>query len=198
MREYTQTTEYTGAASALLMVLNHYNPKFKLTPLNEFKIWLDSVNLPTRACSIYGLANYALKKNIKCEIIVENIEYDYPDYRFKGYKKQDIKTAKITEKIHYRNLIKNKGIVKQKTITLEIAINLLKTGKILIFRLDAGSFRDKKPSSSYIVITKYKNNQFEIYDPYQGKLLLTQEQFVQCFSDLKEKRKRDPRMIVFS
>ena len=42
MQPYKQTTKYTSAASALLMVLDHYD-KLKPTRENEYKIWNDSV-----------------------------------------------------------------------------------------------------------------------------------------------------------
>ncbi len=198
MGDYTQSTEYSGAAAALLIVINQLKPSHKLTKLNEFKIWLYSVNLPTRACSIYGLASYALTKGVKCSIMVGKQEYDFPDYRFKGYKKDDIEIAKYTEDIHLHKFKELGGILEEKAITIAKVKQMLKSNRILILRTDAGSFRDLRPSSNYIVVTGFRNKSFEIHDPYQGKINLRETQIVQCFEDLVVKRKRDPRMIIFS
>ena len=198
MGDYTQTTEYSGAAAALLIVINQLKPSHKLTKLNEFKIWLYSVNLPTRACSIYGLASYALTKGVKCSIMVGKQEYDFPDYRFKGYKKDDIEIAKYTEDIHLHKFKELGGILEEKAITIAKVKQMLKSNRILILRTDAGSFRDLRPSSNYIVVTGFRNKSFEIHDPYQGKINSRETQIVQCFEDLVVKRKRDPRMIIFS
>jgi len=58
-------------------------------------------------------------------------------------------------------------------------------------------FRDIKPSSSYIIITGHSAKGFEIYDPYAGKLVVSEEDMQSSFEDLAIKRRRDHRMIVF-
>ena len=36
---YKQTTDYTGAPSALLMIIKQFNPSFELSKENEFRFW---------------------------------------------------------------------------------------------------------------------------------------------------------------
>ena len=197
MQEYKQTTEFTGAASALLMVINHYKSDFKLSQENEFRIWMSSVNLPTRACSIYGLASFAREQSIPVKVFVGKKEYDYPDYRFKGYKKEEIDSATFTEDIHLKDL-EEKGIkLKRGEFTLEQVKELIFEGKVIMLRLDTGVFRDLRPSSNYVVVTNCGNYKFVIYDPYAGKIVVPEEKVKQSFEDLVTKRKRDHRMIVF-
>ncbi len=197
MQEYKQTTEFTGAASALLMVINHYKPDFELSKENEFRIWLSSVLLPTRACSIYGLANFAHEQGLVAEVYVGKKDYEYPDYRFKGYKKEEIDSAAFTEGLHLKDF-KEFGIkVNVGNFSLDQVKELIFNGKIIMLRLDTGVFRDIKPSSNYVVVTNCGNFKFVIYDPYAGKTIVPEEKVKQSFEDLIIKRKRDHRMIVF-
>lgn len=197
MQEYKQTTQFTGAASSLMMIVHHYKPEFELTRDNEFAIWMSSVNLPTRACSIYALSRFAYERGLAVEVYVGKQEYDYPDYRFKGYKKEEIDAATFTEEIYLKKLKDSNIKINVGEFTLGKVKELVKQGKIIMIRLDAGVFRDIKPSSSYIIITGYSAKGFEIYDPYAGKLVVSEDDMQSSFEDLATKRRRDHRMIVF-
>ncbi len=194
MKAYKQSTEFTGAASALLMVLNHFKD-IELTKEKEFRIWMKTVNLPTRACSIYGLAAYACELGINLRILVGKEEYSYPDYRFKGYKKHEIEAAKFSEQLHLKDLVACNIEVEERDFSLAEVKKFLQD-KILMLRLDAGIFRDISPSSSYVVVSNY-NGEYKIYDPYQGQISLSEEDMRRSFDDLVTKRKRDHRVIIF-
>lgn len=196
MQPYKQTTEFTGAAASLLMVINHFKPSFGLNQENEFKIWLKTVNLPTRASSIFGIASFAHEQGLKIEVYAEKLAYDYPDYRFKGYKKEEISSARISSEIHRKEFEKQNIKVHAGEFSLENVKQLLKQNKIIMLRLDAGIFRDVKPSSSYVVFTEFAKK-YTIYDPYSGKIEVEEEKVIESFNDLVTKRKRDHRMIVF-
>ena len=101
MLPYTRTTEYTTAAAGLLAILNF----FRATPLDsgiELEAWRSSVLLPTRACSVFGLALFAKEKGLQPKIFVESTEYDYPDYRFKRYTKTDVAVAQRMHALYVR------------------------------------------------------------------------------------------------
>ncbi|HII72352.1 TPA: ribosomal-protein-alanine acetyltransferase, partial [Candidatus Woesearchaeota archaeon] len=59
MQPYTQSTKFTCASAGLAMIINHFNPAYKLVQENEFDIWQRSVALPLRGSSLFGLALYA-------------------------------------------------------------------------------------------------------------------------------------------
>jgi len=197
MKEYKQTTEFTGAAAALLMVINHYKPDFELSRENEFRIWLSSVDLPTRACSVYGLASFARRQGLVVEVYVGKQCYGYPDYRFKGYKKEEIEAATFTEDLHLRDLKELNIKIRGGEFSLDDVKELIFNNKIVMLRLDTGVFRSTKPSSNYVIVTNCGNFKFVIYDPYSGKIVVPEEKVKQSFEDLVLKRKRDHRMIVF-
>ncbi|MBT7706820.1 hypothetical protein HN747_05240, partial [archaeon] len=119
MIPYKQTTPFTTAASSLLIILNHFNPSIKLTQENEFDIWKNTVNLPTRASSIYALATYAKRQGLNPKVIVEEKEYNFPDYRFYCYKKEDIQHAAFSAEQHLKEAEKNNISIKEKEIFLK-------------------------------------------------------------------------------
>ncbi|MCF7866755.1 peptidase C39 family protein [Candidatus Woesearchaeota archaeon] len=197
MKEYKQTTEYTCAASSLLMVINHFNSDFKLNQENEFEIWRNSANLPTRASSIFGLANIAKNKGITVEIIMESSSYDFPDYRFKGYKKVDVQAAEKMSNIQMQKSKENNINISIKEFHEEEIKKQLEQGKILMVRLNAGIIRETKSTSQYIVISEIKNEQYVVYDPLIGKKIITKEQLKEALETLHTKNKRDNRIIIF-
>jgi len=134
MEGYKQTTEFTGAAAALAMVINHFKPSFALSKENEFRIWMYSVNLPTRACSIYGLAGFARDLGLDVRVVVGKKEYGYPDYRFKGYKKDEIEAAKYTSDIRFADN-QGKYEIEVRDFELKEVDELLKQKKIIMFKL---------------------------------------------------------------
>ncbi|MFH1399487.1 MAG: peptidase C39 family protein [Candidatus Woesearchaeota archaeon] len=196
MEVYQQTTEFTGAAAALMMVISKYDSSFELSKAAEFRIWLESVNLPTRACSIFGLAAYAKCHGLKVLPVVGKLEYDYPDYRFKGYKKDEIEAAKFTSNLWLVKAQEQGVKIEVRDFGLGEVRQLLAAGKIIMLRLDTGVFREIRPSSNFVVVESY-NKKYCVYDPYLGKLEIGEEEMQSSFDDLVTKRKRDHRMLVF-
>ena len=197
MQFYKQTTNYTCASAALLMVLNHFKPLYRLSRKNEFEIWKGSVVLPVRASSIYGLAIYAHEQGLKIRIWVQSLNYDFPDYRFKGYTKEDVEDAKFMSDNYLKKLKRFNISVDERDFTVGAIKRLLNDRKILMVRLDAGVFRTTGRTSNYVVVAGFRNNYFTIYDPLQGKIHISEEKFKEAFKDLVERRKRDHKMIIF-
>ena len=190
MKPYLQTTEYTTAASSLLTILSHFN-KLKPTKENELKIWKYSVDLPTRGSSIYALANLAQELNPI--IIAESTEYEFPDYRFYRYTKEDIEIAKLSSEI---NKSKCKVPIKEKKITLNTIKQLLKNN-ILLIRLNTKPIRnEQRNTSNYLVLYKYDTH-FHIVDPKQGKTVIDEITFKEALKTLKTKKYRSHKLIAF-
>ena len=197
MQFYKQTTNYTCAPTSLLMILNHFRPLYRLSRKNEFEIWKSSVILPIRAASIYGLAIYAYEHGVKPKVWAQKLDFDFPDYRFKGYTKDDIEDAKYMSETYLKNLKKLNIPVDERNFSVTDIKKLIDNGKILMVRLDAGVFRDTGRTSNYVVVYGFKNDYFIIYDPLQGKIHISEEKFKESFNDLVERRKRDHKMIIF-
>jgi hypothetical protein len=198
MELYKQTTDYTCAACSLMMVLNHFNPDFKLVRENEFKVWRDTVNLPTRAPSIYGMACFAKKIGVDVRIVLEEREYDYPDYRFKGYTKKEIDDAKYMSRIFAKELFSLEISLEEREIKLDEVIALLDEGKIIILRVNAGSLRDTRSTSKYMPFFKRKGSELiTVLDPMKGELSIDSKAFEESFDTLQTKKKRDHRMLIF-
>ncbi len=196
MEPYIQTTDFTAAPSSLLSILNHFN-KLESTRENEFKLWMKSALLPIRACSIYGLALIAKKHGLKPTIITGNLDYEYPNYRFKSYKLKELNQAKLTSRIYFKKAKKEKIKIEKKEFDFEEVKKLLINKKILLLRLNVGIIRNTKAVSNYVAVFGYGNNKFLINDPRQGKLLIPEEQMKEAFETVKTKCKRDNRMIIF-
>jgi len=193
MQPYKQTTDYTTAASSLLTILSHFN-KLKPTEENELKIWRASVNLPTRASSIFSLALIA--KELNPTIIVGTKEFDFPDYRFYRYSKEDIEIAQKASELHLMQAEKNNIEIKEEEITIEQVKELLKEN-ILLLRLNTKPIRDSNRNhSNFLVVYDYNKN-YKIIDPLQGNIEVTEQIFNESFKTLATKKHRAHKMIVF-
>jgi predicted double-glycine peptidase len=197
MQPYLQTTPFTCAASALLTVL-HNTKKTKLSKENEFKIWKATVNLPTRASSVYALASYAHEQGLNPKIVVENTKYDFPDYRFYRYTKQDIEQADFSAKLNLKRA-KDKGIeITKSNTTLEDIKKELKNNMILL-RINTKPIRnEKRNTSNYIVVYNYQNNHYQIVDPKLGTLSVPEKVMEEAFQTLETKKYRNHKMVLFS
>ncbi len=196
MQTYIQTTEYTTAACSLMLAINHLDPNFNVSKENEFKIWMNSVNLPTRACSIYGLACFAKEQGLEPRIVLEEKEYEYPDYRFKGYTKKEIDDAKFSSKMYHKRAREMDIPIEERTFDLEEVKELLENDHTLLLRVNAGALRDSGSVSNYVVVYSYKDS-FSMVDPVQGQIKVGMEKLQKAYETLVTKKKRDHRMIVF-
>ena len=200
LESYKQTTNYTGASSALLCILHYFYPEtVELTQENELDIWLSSVILPTRASSVFGLALYAKHKGLQPKIVIEDASYTYPDYRFKRYTKKQIELAeKIADR--YKDKCEEEQIlIVEKDFDVNYVDSLLQKGKIMLLRVNAGRLRGTKSTSKYIVIYKKskEKDKYFIIDPRRRRKKVTRDMLEESLVELKTKKKREKCMIVF-
>src|SRR3989338_3646595 len=198
MIPYLQTTHYTCATSSLLAVLHYFDPNFELSREKEFEIWKKPANLPTRASSIFALANQAKLHGLNPIVVVERIGYDFPDYRFYRYTKEDIDLASFTDQQYLKEAEQNKVVIEQKEITFKTVLAELQR-HLLIIRLNTKPIRkEKKNTSNFIVIKGYSHGHFEIVDPRLGALSIPEAFLREAFETLETKKYRDHRMIMFN
>jgi predicted double-glycine peptidase len=195
MEPYIQTTSFTTAASSLLTLLHHFNTEIKLTRENEFNIWRRTVNLPTRASSIYGLAIIIKQNGLEPIVVVENKKYDFPDYRFHRYKKVEIEQAEFSSDLFYKKAKEKKIKIEKRPFLLEEVKEILNNHFVLL-RINASPIRNKKNTSQYILIIKYKNDYFQIIDPAVGALSIPYKILESAFNTLETKKFRNHRMIL--
>lgn len=198
MRTYKQTNKFTGSASSLMMVINHFRPHHLLNKENEFHIWQETAALPVRASCIYALAIFAHHHDIKTKVIVGNTAFDYPNYRFKKYMLKEIRDAQFTSNLFYKRA-KNVGIsIIKKDFSLEYAKELLKKKKILVLRLNMGPLNKTKATSKMVPVYVYQNRRFILNNPSTGRQVIVGESLMkECFNTVKTKCYRDNRMLVF-
>jgi hypothetical protein len=198
MRTYKQTNKFTGSASALMMVINHFRPHFILNRENEFQIWHETAALPVRASCIYAMALVAHKHDIKTRVIVGDTGYDYPNYRFKKYQLKEIKDAQFTCNIFHKKAKKAGIDIIKKEITIGDVINYLKKKKVLIVRLNTALLNKTKATSKMIPVYVYRNKRFILNNPSTGRQMIVREELMkECFKTIKTKCYRDNRMLVF-
>lgn len=197
MEPYLQTTEFTTAASSLLTIMHYLNPEIEFSKEKEFEIWRETVNLPTRGSSIYGLANYAKRNGLNPKIVLEDKDYYFPDYRFYRYTKKNIEEASFSSELHQKKS-KELGVeIEEKKITVDDVKRELLKG-IIMLRLNVKPIRNsKRNTSNYIVVSGCSNNTFQIIDPILGYFSIPEETLQECFESLETKKYRDHRMIVF-
>lgn len=205
MQPYTRTTEYTTAACSLMAAINHLKPDFALSREHEYRIWQASVNLPTRASSIFGLAAFAKRQGLAPRIVVESLDYDYPDYRFKRYRKTDVQQAAFMSGL-YRADARGLGVpIEERPIAFEEILALVTAGKTLVLRLNAGALSGTRSVSKYVTLYGKEISQkdtgahYLLLDPVLAEPLLavSEEKLREAYETLVTKKKRDHRMIVF-
>lgn len=198
MEFYRQTSVYTGAAAALLMALHEKDPKmWTLDRENEFSIWMQSANLPTRSSSIYALGMVAKHAGYDAHIIVGEKEYDYPDYRFMRYKKIEIDDAKYASKLHAKQARIAGVKIDEREFMLDDVAAAVAQGKLVLLRVNAGIFREKKATSRYILVTGFDaEDNYVIMDPAQGEVHVSRKDMQDAFETLVTKKKRDHRALI--
>ena len=201
MQEYLRTTEFTTAASSLMVVINHFKPDFKLSKESEFLIWRHTATLPIRASSLYGLAVFAKKQGLEPLIILQDKDYDYPNYRFKGYRKKEVEAAKYSSKLYYNEAKKLKIMIEERDFEFKEARELVKKGKVLMLRINEGALRARKSTSKYVVVFGYDKDkkEFSVMDAKQGKgiVKVSDALLQEAFDTLATKKKRGNEMMVF-
>lgn len=198
MQPYLQTTPFTCAASSLLTILHHFHPQIELNQENEFKIWRETVTLPTRGSSIFALANYAKKQGLNPRIVVESKKYGFPDYRFYRYTKDDIDLAAFSSFLHLKEAENNQIPIEEREIILEEIKKELNQKNILILRINAKPLRkEKRNTSNYIIVLGFNSGYYNIIDPKVGAVSIPEETMKEAFDTLETKKYRDHRMMVF-
>jgi len=199
MIPYLQTTSFTTAASSLLAILHHSKPEINLTRENEFDIWKKTATLPTRGSSIYALAIYAQQCGFKPQVIVEKKEYDFPDYRFYRYTKEDIDNAGFSSDMYLAEAQEKNIDIQEKDVSFRDIHNELKKN-ILLLRLNAKPLRnEKRNTSNYLVVYEYSERQghFQLIDPLQGNISVAEPVLKEAFESLETKKYRNHKMILF-
>ncbi|MBT3836381.1 hypothetical protein HOF54_04065 [Candidatus Woesearchaeota archaeon] len=198
MKPYFQTTSFTTAAASLLTIISHLKPDIQHSKLREFDIWRSSVNLPTRASSIYALATYAKKCGLNPKVVVEKKHYQFPDYRFYRYTKEDVEHAGFTSNMHQKKAERENVNIEERKMTTDEITEELKQGKVILLRLNTKPiWQSKRNTSNYIVLHGYQDDLYHIIDPTSGALSIPRETLEEAFDSLETKKYRDHRMIIF-
>jgi len=198
MKYYKQSTIFTGAAAGLMNILYFFNKSVDLCRKTEFDIWSESAALPTRGCSLYGLAIYAKKLGVNVSLIVEDPDYKFPGYRFKSYKKKEVDIATFHSTLMLEKAKSLNIDIKTQDFTIDNIKTLLSEKKLLMVRLIIGVLRDTKVNKRnphYIPVIGFSNGEFSIVDPKRGFLKISENKFLEAFEAVHSCR-RDNRMLI--
>jgi len=205
---YKQYTRFGGAATGLMYIINSFVPSFKVCRENEFLIWLRTANLPFRGSSVYALALFASQFKIDVEVFVGRKEIFFPNYRFKGVKKSELKTANNVAKFFYKQVIKEGIKVNVMDFDFSFVKKKLLSGYVLLLKLSLGYLRNsiknesaeisfKKAKPRYVPVMNYGNEKFVVADPVLGKIVVDEKILQESFNMISSKCKTDNRMITF-
>lgn len=199
MKTYLQTTPYTGAAASLIVIMNHFDASYDLSRENEFDIWRQSAPFPIRGCSIFGLALYAKEAGLDPKVVVGDSEFQYPRYRFKRYKKIDVEMASFATEVLHKKCKDADVHIEEHEFTLADVKKHLAKDCVLLLRLDSGYMRDGASvlDAHYYTVWDYQQEEFIVMDPLEGEKNMPEEEFKAAFDAVKERCKRDHKMIVF-
>ena len=198
MKNYKQTTKFSGLASALMIIINHFNSKFSVDRKNEFRLWRESVLLPSRGSCIFRLGIIANRLKVPVKIIVEDPKYKLPQvYKFRIFSKKEIYDAKFMSDINLEES-KNKSIVDIRNFTLDEVKEALKNHKLVLLRVNMGPLIHVRTVPDYILLYGYGNNLYLWNNTLKGETMRINEKLMkECFMQVKTKCKRDNRVIIF-
>jgi len=200
MQPYKQSTKFTCSIASLMTILNHYDKSIQLNRETELELWQETVVLPTRRSSLFAMAMVAKEYNVDFKVIVEDTSFLFPEYRFKKYRKFEVELAEDNEKRFLRLAKKNNIKIEERDISVEEIKTLVKEGKKVLVRLNIGVLRNTKANRSkahYIAIDDYYDNIFVVMDPRIGIKKIKENKMKEAFETVKDKCKRDHRMIIF-
>lgn len=197
MQPFKQSNKYTNGAAGLLVILNHFNSRFRLTKPNEFEIWHRSALLPLKISDVFALATIAKKNGLQPRVVVGKSECEIPGYRFKGYTLDDVKEAQYLSRLFYQKARGLKVEVQVCDFDLAFARSFLFKGNVLLLRLNSALLHDADNASSLVPVFGYSNNKYLIVDTIKGeKRLVADQEMEDAFASVTIKCKEDPRMIV--
>lgn len=198
---YKQTTRFTCAAASLMIILNYFNPNYKLNKKKEFRVWQRSVDLPTRGSDIFGLAIIAKPKGLSIKAVIEEPKYSFPGYKFKGYKLNEVEMAAYSSYLYYKRAMRLGVHIEERNFDLSEVKKLLEGGRVILLRLNMSQFRTGrlgKISTHYFPIFEYKDNKFLVADPAKRLMYIDESIIKEAFKGVKTISKKDNRMIIFS
>ena len=159
---YRQTSELSCGPACLLMVLNYYDKKYRMTKKLEWKIWRESTLLAWKGAHPYGLAIAALKRDFKVSLLRES----------KAFWK-DVNCPKNNKAIKHTILRQEKEAKKigleermMKRIGLRSLSKYLKSGipPIVLVREIKDNSLD---CAHWVVVTDIEKNKIFLNDPYR-------------------------------
>lgn len=196
---YKQTTRYTCGPSSVNMVLSYFNRK-KSTRKTEFEIWKETMIIPLKLASAYGMAAVLASKKLKVTLFMK----DRPTTR----KEVNVcfkyeKTPKKLQNLEFKHYKYYKSILKikakrnnvkfvNKRPNIDTVLGMLKKKHVLIILIDDYFLRKliwKKELDHiphFVVIKGFTRDNLIINDPSLGKEVKFP---LKHFSDLIETKK---------
>ena len=198
MQNYKQTTKFSGIPAALMLVINNFNKSFNVNRENEFKLWRETVLLPTRASCIFRAALIANKYKIPVKVLVEEPQYKFPRrYKFRIFTKKEIYDTKFFSDINLSEA-KKKNLVEVRNFTLDEIKESLKQNKIVLLRVNVAHLLKVRAIPDYILLYGYGNNLYLWNNTINSQTVrINEKQLKEDFETVKTKCKRDNRAIIF-
>ncbi len=187
---------YTFVPATMSVVL-HILAGTKLEREMEFLIWQRCSNLPIRNTNIFGLSMLADSYDLNPYVLTETEEFDYPEYRFKGYSKKDLRKSKIMNDTMLK-IAKERGInIKNKDeIPFHYFSRIVKKHAVLVrLNIKYLDWLDYN-QSTILFLTMDEDNDFIVYHPANGCFEKIEKEMVQkSYKNLSE-AKRPHQLLV--
>ena len=186
---------YTFVPATMSVVL-HLLADVELERELEFLIWQRCSNLPIRNTNIFGLSTIAESYGLNPYVLTETEEFDYPEYRFKGYTKKDIRKSKIMNDVMIK-VAKDRGInIKKREIPFHYFSRIVKKHAVLarlnIKYLDWLDYNQ----STILLLTMDEDEDFIVYHPANGSFEKIDKKMVKdAYNNLSE-AKRPHQVLV--
>ena len=201
MKLWKQTTKYSCGPSVLMMILNHYK-KCSMSKKEEIKLWKETRINPLKLESEFAIALAMAKRGITTEIITTSkipnkteIDFCLKYEKIPKNKLKCIFSEYKENKLKMENLCKKSGIkIIKKVPNIKDLTHSFKKGPAIIIFDDFSLDRNSHCIHAASVLDR-KDKFFTLYDPWYGKIKMSESEMNKSFRSLKSSLKMNPAII---
>jgi hypothetical protein len=199
---YAQTSEFTCGPACVLMVLKHFDPKFKMNRAFEFEIWRQCNMIGIRGADPFGLAVPLIDAGLEVYLVTERAkmidERAWSRRLLRSFSRDEIELSFLgMRENRKRALARNLQVQYKRPTVAEIQRRALE-GHVPITLVHMGVVHSLN-IPHWVVVTYADDEKVVFNDPYPPKgrrgLVLSHERFQKILDDIGTRIGMSPSVV---